>query len=77
VARSPDGRQLALVSQNTNAPASIWAIEPAGSRPAFRRVLELPPGPRIRGIAWTPDGGSLVIGKHDTTSDIVLIELQP
>ena len=77
VAWSPDGRRLAIVSQNTNAPSSIWLIEPASVRPEFRRVVELPPGPRIRGLAWSPDGGSLIIGKHDTVSDIVLIELRP
>lgn len=77
VAWSPDGRRLAIVSQNTNSPSSIWTIEPASARPEFRRVVELPPGPRIRGLAWSPDGGSLVIGKHDTVSDIVLIGLRP
>ena len=77
VAWSPDGRRLAIVSQNTNSPSSIWLIEPASVRPEFRRVVELPPGPRIRGLAWSPDGGSLIIGKHDTVSDIVLIELRP
>ena len=77
VAWSPDGRRLAIVSQNSNSPSSIWLIEPASARPEFRRVVELPPGPRIRGLTWSPDGGSLIIGKHDTVSDIVLIELRP
>jgi hypothetical protein len=36
--------------------------------------MEFPPGPRIRGIAWTPDGSALVYGKHDWTSDIVLMQ---
>jgi WD40 repeat protein len=76
MAWSPDGKQLAIVSQNANAPASIWLIEPAAAAPQFRKLVELPPGARIRGVAWTPDGRSLIVGKHDATSDVVLIELQ-
>jgi hypothetical protein len=39
---------------------------------------ELSTGPRIRGVAWTPDGRSLIVGKHDdASSDIVVIELRP
>jgi TolB protein len=77
LAWSPDGRRLAVVSQNANAPASIWLIEPAAADPQYQTLLELPPAPRIRGAAWTPDGRSLIVGKHDAVSDIVLIELQP
>lgn len=76
LAWSPDGRRLAIVSQNANAPVSIWLIEPAAAQPQFQQLIELPPAPRVRGIAWTPDGRSLVIGKHDVASDIVLIELK-
>jgi Tol biopolymer transport system component len=70
---SRDGRRLAIVSQNTNAAASIWLIEPdAGT--AFQKLIELPIGPRIRGLTWTPDDAALIIGQHDTTSDIVLLD---
>ena len=65
LAWSPDGRRLAIVSQNTNLPASIWVIEPAAAEPHFEKLVELPTGPRIRGVAWTPDGRSLIVGKHD------------
>jgi len=34
--------------------------------------VELPIGPRIRGITWAADG-SLIVGQHDATSDIVLM----
>jgi eukaryotic-like serine/threonine-protein kinase len=77
LAWSPDGRRLAVVSQNANAPASIWVIEPAAPEPRYQKLIELAPAPRIRGVVWTPDGRSIVIGKHDVVSDIVLIELQP
>jgi eukaryotic-like serine/threonine-protein kinase len=49
----------------------------AAAEPQYQKLLELPPAPRIRGMSWTPDGRSLIVGKHDATSDIVLIELQP
>jgi hypothetical protein len=36
--------------------------------------MDLPPGPRVRGIAWTRDGLGVILGKRDWTSDIVLLE---
>jgi hypothetical protein len=30
--------------------------------------------PRIRGVTWTRDGSTFIIGKHDSTSDIVLLD---
>jgi len=74
VAWSPDGKTVAIVSQNTNLPAAIWTIAPDADRPAYRKVVELPLGPRIRGISWTPDGTALIVGQHDWTSDIVLMD---
>jgi Tol biopolymer transport system component len=71
---SPDGRTVAVVSQNTNLPAAIWTIAPDEEHPAYRKVVELPPGPRIRGITWTADGSALIVGKHDWTSDVVLMD---
>jgi len=56
-------------------PASVWLIEPAAPNATYRKIVELAPGPRIRGMAWLPDNSGLIIGKHDTTSDIVLIDL--
>ena len=70
---SPDGRQLAVVSQNTNAAASIWLVDPESATP-FRKLVELPIGPRIRGVTWTRDSSALIIGHHDTTSDIVILD---
>jgi Tol biopolymer transport system component len=70
---SHDGRRLAVVSQNSNAAASVWVVDPEATKP-FRKLVDLPPGPRIRGVSWTPDSSSLIIGQHDTLSDIVLLE---
>ena len=36
--------------------------------------MEFPVGPRVRGLTWTPDGSAVILGKHDWTSDIVLMQ---
>jgi hypothetical protein len=74
VAWSPDGKQVAIVSQNTNLPSALWTITPDEPGAAFRRVIQLPLGPRVRGITWLSDSPSLLIGMHDWTSDIVLMD---
>ena len=51
LAWSPDGRRLAVTSQNTNLATSIWLADPDAAIP-FRKLVELPIGPRIRGITW-------------------------
>jgi hypothetical protein len=51
-------------------------VEPDTSNP-YRKVIEFPPGPRIRGLSWTQDGSALIIGKHESTSDIVLLTQTP
>jgi Tol biopolymer transport system component len=72
LAWSPDGRLLAVVSQNSNAAASIWIVDPVSAMP-FRKLVQLPVGPRVRGVSWTRDGAAIIIGQHDTLSDIVLL----
>ena len=74
VAWSPDGKTVAVVSQNTNLPAAVWTITPDDEQAAFRKIVELPMGPRIRGISWTADGSAIILGQHDWTSDIVLMD---
>jgi Tol biopolymer transport system component len=73
IAWSPDGRRVALASQRTNSTTSIWIAEPGAGVP-FRRLAELPVGPRVRGITWSPDGSAVIIGQHDAVGDIVLLE---
>jgi Tol biopolymer transport system component len=68
---SPDGRRVAVVRQQSNGAASIWIVDPESSTP-YSRLIEFPPGPRLRGIAWTRND-ELIIGKHHSTSDIVLL----
>jgi serine/threonine protein kinase/Tol biopolymer transport system component len=70
---SPDGRRLAVVAQNSNTAASIWIVTTDAKAP-FRKLIELPVGPRIRGISWTRDGNAVIFGQHDSTGDIVLMD---
>jgi hypothetical protein len=70
---SPDGRRIAVVAQPGGGIASIWIVEPEGPT-VYRKLIELPPGPRVRGLAWTADGSALIVGKRDTASDIVVFE---
>ncbi len=74
---SPDGRKLAVVDQLSNAPASIWVIEPDAIAPRYRKVVELPGSGRIRGITWTRDGSAVIVGMHDITGDIVVMHQDP
>ena len=69
---SPDGKRLAVTAQSTNAPTSIWLVDPDAAVP-FQKLVELPLGPRIRGLTWTSDG-ALIVGHYDSTSDIVLMD---
>jgi hypothetical protein len=70
---APDGRRLAVVRQQANSPAEIWLLELEAGQP-YTKLVEFPPGPRIRGITWTADGSGIIIGEHDWTSDIVLLD---
>jgi Tol biopolymer transport system component len=69
---SPDGKRLAVTAQSTNFPTSIWLVDPDAAAP-FQKLVELPLGPRIRGLTWTSDG-ALIVGHYDSTSDIVLMD---
>lgn len=68
---APDGKRLAVASVLTNTTAEIWLVE-LGARDPFRQVMELPSHLRPRGIAFSADGSSLVLGVQEALSDIVL-----
>jgi Tol biopolymer transport system component len=74
VAWSPDGRRLAVTAAQANTRVSIWIVEPDAPAP-FRRLVELPVTVRVRGMAWTPDGSSLVVAEQESKSDIVLFDI--
>jgi Tol biopolymer transport system component len=68
-----DGKRLAAVGVPGVANASIWIVEPDSSQP-FRKLVELPGAVRPRGITWTGDGSSLIFGRQEALSDLVLFE---
>ena len=70
---APDGRRLAVVAQPTNGVASIWLVELGASDP-YRKLVELPQGQRIRGLAWTRDSSAIVFGRSELSSDIVMLD---
>jgi len=73
LAWAPDGRRLAAVGVPGSANASIWTVEPDSSQP-FRKVIELPGEVRPRGVTWTSDGSSLIFGRQEALSNLVLFE---
>ena len=73
LAWAPDGKRLAAVGVPGSATASIWIVEPESSEP-FRKLIEFPGEVRPRGITWTSDGSSLVFGRQEALSDLVLFE---
>ena len=75
LAWSSDGRRIAVVEQSANNPTRIWLADPEHPKP-IARLAELQ-GARVRGVTWAPDGNAIVYGKHDWTSDIVLMQREP
>ena len=72
VAWSTSGRFLAVAAQNTNLATSVWIVDPDATQP-FRKLAELPAGPRISGLTWA-DEDSLLVGHYDAIGDIVLMD---
>ena len=62
-----------FLEQQANLPTRVWLVEP-NQKPPYTLLMEFPPGPRVRGITWTADGSAVIMGKHDWTSDIVLMQ---
>ena len=45
------------------------------SRKGYVKITEFPADTRIRGVTWSHDGTSLVLGRQRRDSDIVLLDL--
>jgi eukaryotic-like serine/threonine-protein kinase len=76
LAWSRDGRKLAATRVPGTAAASVWVSDLDASRP-IHQVLKVPDDALIRGIAWSGDGRSVIIGQQRASSDIVLFERTP
>jgi Tol biopolymer transport system component len=73
MAWSPDGIRLAVEQQSGAFGGAIWIVEPGGREP-YRKLLDLPSGVRLRGLSWSRDGASLVVGRILRSGDIFLAE---
>jgi Tol biopolymer transport system component len=71
---SPDGRRVAVLSQNANTPSSIWIVDLEAREPEYRQLHEFAPSVKIRGITWTADGLAILAGKQEASSKIVLMD---
>ncbi len=76
LAWTPEGDRLAAVGIPAAADAFIHVVEPESAEP-FRRLLTLAAPSQVRGIAWSPDAGSILYGDHQPSSDIVLFDRNP
>jgi hypothetical protein len=73
VAWSSDGRRLAVEGLPGGRAGFIWVFEPGGTA-LPRKLLDLPTGVLLRGMAWNRDGSSLIVGRVQWSSDIVIAE---
>ncbi len=67
---SPDGSSIAFVREGPGGKAAVYLVSPLG--PPERRVAEISRTAGIdwpRGLAWTPDGKSLVVTDRNSDSE--------
>lgn len=70
---SPDGKRLAATALPGAGDGSVWIVDPSSPTP-FKKLLDLPAGVFIRGLTWTRDGSSLIVGRYRWSGDIFLAE---
>jgi Tol biopolymer transport system component len=75
LAWQPDGRTLAAVGNPGSLPSVAWIVEP-GNAGFVRKITDFPADTRIRGVTWSHDGTSLILGRQRRDSDIVLLDLR-
>ena len=73
VAWSPDGQQLAGMSNSGQIESGVWVYRFDSGTPP-RQILEIEAKQRGRGIAWLPDSSKLILGVSERSSDIVLFD---
>ena len=73
MAWSPDGQHLAAVSMPGARRGSIWIFDKSAAA-SPRKVIDLGAATHVRGIAWTPDGKSLIAGFLARSDDIILAQ---
>ena len=51
-----------MIEQAVSLPTRVWLVEPNQKQP-YTLLMELPVGPRVRGLTWTPDGSAVILGQ--------------
>jgi Tol biopolymer transport system component len=69
---SPDGAQIALVNLPGREAAEAWLLTIGGN--GLRKLAEFSAPAELEGIAWTPDGRSVLVGRRDFETEVVLID---
>jgi Tol biopolymer transport system component len=72
LAWAPDGRRLLALARWTILAQEIFVVDIAAREP-YRSLFKFPLGSGIRGVTWSPDGSSIVMGLEEQKSDIVLL----
>jgi Tol biopolymer transport system component len=70
---SPDGKRIAVSRLPGAGDGSLWIVEPASPTP-YRKLLDLPSGMFTRGITWSSDGKSVIVGTYRWSGDIFIAE---
>jgi len=70
------GSRIAAIG-NSGAVASVIFMVDPGQRDPPHKLIDFPADVRLRGVTWSPDGQSLIVGQQRRTSDIVLLEFSP
>ena len=70
---SPDGKRIAASSLPGAGVGRLWIADPFSPKP-YRKVLDLPADVFTRGITWSSDGKSLIVGTYRWSGDIFLAE---
>jgi hypothetical protein len=63
-----------VISIPANGPAQIWMVQPQAAQP-FRKLIDLPPDTRPRGMTWSKDGMNVIIANQQYSGDIVMYDL--
>jgi hypothetical protein len=71
---SPDGTRLAFVNLPGRAAAQAWVVDVRDA--ALRLLAELAAPAEFEGVAWTRDGGSLLLGRTEYDSEVLHIRMR-
>ena len=71
LAWSPDGKRIALINLPGRAAAEVWILTLADG--SLRKRMQFPSPAELDGITWTPDGRSVIIGRTDYETEVLLL----